>query len=414
MSSSAARVRTNAGQSWPMVELGSVCDIQLGKMLSPKSKIGVRPIPYLRNENVQWDHFDLSDVSWMDFTEQEEAKFILKPGDLLVCEGGEPGRAAIWNGEIGRCCYQKALHRIRPIKGLVHPPFVLYRLWLSSLKGQFTSSQTQTTIAHLPRQKLIRLLVPLPGLVEQKRIAKRLRSQLVAVERARAAARDRLDAALALPAAYLREVFEGASANGWERVKIGDLAETRSGATPSRSQKSYFGGGIPWVKTGELKDGTICAEGSTEETVSPLALEECALSLLPPGTLLIAMYGQGKTRGRTGLLMREGTTNQACFAILPNPDAFDSRILQYWFRANYARLRGLTEGRGGNQPNLNGVLLRDLEVTLPPLQEQSRIADDLAKRLAAAKKLAEAIREELNDLDALPASLLRDAFQQDR
>ena len=104
-------------QSWPVVELGSVCEIQLGKMLSPKSKMGTRPIPYLRNENVQWSRLELESVSWMDFTETEERKFRLQPGDLLVCEGGEPGRAAIWQGEIERCCYQKAIHRIRPRTG---------------------------------------------------------------------------------------------------------------------------------------------------------------------------------------------------------------------------------------------------------------------------------------------------------
>ncbi|MFN7431363.1 MAG: restriction endonuclease subunit S, partial [bacterium] len=113
----------------------------------------------------------------------------------------------------------------------------------------------------------------------------------------------------------------------------------------------------------------------------------------------------------TGLLMREGTTNQACFAILPRPEVFDSGLLQYWFRANYARLRALTEARGGNQPNLNGVLLRELEVTLPPLPDQCRIAADLAARLAGAERLAEGIRAELAAIEALPAALLREAFQ---
>ena len=122
------------------------------------------------------------------------------------------------------------------------------------------------------------------------------------------------------------------------------------------------------------------------------------------------MYGQGQTRGRTGLLMREGTTNQACFAILPQPDVFDSELLQYWFRANYARLRSLTEGRGGNQPNLNGVLLRDLEVTLPPFADQRRIAADISRRLAEADRLSVAIEAELAAIEALPAALLREAF----
>ncbi|HJQ24188.1 MAG TPA: hypothetical protein VKA60_09760 [Blastocatellia bacterium] len=86
-----------------------MCEIQLGKMLSPASKAGVRPRPYLRNANVPWDRFDLTDVAEMDFTENEEEKFILKKGGLLVCEGGEPGRAAVWDSQIAPCFYQKAL-----------------------------------------------------------------------------------------------------------------------------------------------------------------------------------------------------------------------------------------------------------------------------------------------------------------
>src|SRR5438128_1158042 len=96
----------NACMEWRTVRLGEVCEIQLGKMLSPASRQGIRPIAYLRNANVQWGRFDLRNVATMDFDEQQEAKLSLQPGDLLVCEGGEPGRAAVWNGEIERCCYQ--------------------------------------------------------------------------------------------------------------------------------------------------------------------------------------------------------------------------------------------------------------------------------------------------------------------
>lgn len=184
-----------ANAQWPVFELGEVCEVQLGKMLSPKSKTGIRPIPYLRNENVQWNRFDLDDVSWMDFSEAEEVKFLLKPGDLLVCEGGEPGRAAVWQGQIERCCYQKALHRIRPRDGQIDPVFLMYRLWLSVLGGEFSNSQTQTTIAHLPREKLILVRLPLPPLAEQRRIAAELTAALSVVEKARRAEQERLAAA---------------------------------------------------------------------------------------------------------------------------------------------------------------------------------------------------------------------------
>jgi len=248
--------------------------------------------------------------------------------------------------------------------------------------------------------------IPVPPWPVQERLAE----QLAIVPRARAAAAQRLAAAESLPAALLREVFDGPQASGWETRTIDDFAKTCSGATPSRGNAAYFGGGIPWVKTGELHDGLVGDDGSTEESVTEAALRDCSLPLLPPGTLLIAMYGQGKTRGRTGILTRDATTNQACFAILPDPDVFDTGFLQLWFRANYNDLRALTENRGGNQPNLNGVLLRELEVPLPDPVTQRRLAADLGEQLAAAEGVIARCREELAAIEALPAALLRDAF----
>lgn len=203
-------VEANAQDRWRIAELGEVCQVQLGKMLSPKSKTGVRPIPYLRNENVQWNRFELSDVSWMDFSDVEEEKFRLIAGDLLVCEGGEPGRAAVWDGQIERCCYQKALHRIRPHGDLIYPPFLMFRLWMSAFTGEFVGSQTKTTISHLPREKLVQLKIPVPPIEEQKRIAGELMAAMAAVDAARRASQEQLATINALPAALLRQVF-GAS-----------------------------------------------------------------------------------------------------------------------------------------------------------------------------------------------------------
>ncbi|CRI67976.1 hypothetical protein THIOKS190081 [Thiocapsa sp. KS1] len=79
-----------------MVPLGTLADVQLGKMLSPKSKTGTSPFPYLRNQDVQWGRINVTGLPTMDFSDKERAKFELRPGDLLVCEGGEPGRCAVW------------------------------------------------------------------------------------------------------------------------------------------------------------------------------------------------------------------------------------------------------------------------------------------------------------------------------
>jgi type I restriction enzyme S subunit len=193
---------------------------------------------------------------------------------------------------------------------------------------------------------------------------------------------------------------------GWQWLKIGDLAETCSGTTPSRGRSDYYGGKIPWVKTGELVDAEIY---DTEEHVTEQAVRETSLRLLPKETLLVAMYGQGQTRGRTGLLKTEATTNQACFAILPS-DRFEPAFLQLWFCHSYQRLRDQTEGRGGNQPNLNGNVLRQETVPLPPLVEQRRIVVKLREQMAEVERVRAAVEAQLDAAQTLPAALLRAIF----
>src|SRR6266581_955289 len=98
---------------WPTVHLGQIADVKLGKMLDKAKHRSGRPLPYLRNINVRWGSVNTSDLLEMNFEDDELDRFGLRKGDVLVCEGGEPGRAAVWNGSIPNIKYQKAIHRIR-------------------------------------------------------------------------------------------------------------------------------------------------------------------------------------------------------------------------------------------------------------------------------------------------------------
>ncbi|MFB1487006.1 MULTISPECIES: restriction endonuclease subunit S [unclassified Thiocapsa] len=175
-----------------MVPLGTLADVQLGKMLSPKSKTGTSPFSYLRNQDVQWRRINVTGLPTMDFSDKERAKFELRPGDLLVCEGGEPGRCAVWHGEIERCYFQKALHRIRPNAGQIDTEFLMYCLRHQAATGAFEHQNAKTTIAHLPLTRLLNVLVPDISLEDQRRIVKRLKTQLTAAEDARVAAEAQL------------------------------------------------------------------------------------------------------------------------------------------------------------------------------------------------------------------------------
>lgn len=193
---------------WPVVPLSGLAETRLGKMLSKKSKTGTRPRPYLRNLNVQWHRFDLSDVAEMDIHEEEVDRYRLKQGDLLVCEGGEVGRCAVWEGAEGEMYYQKALHRVRPIPGVSPYYLALVFEYLTSnmLIGSFV---TGSTIDHLPQEDLRRLPIPVPPFEEQLRMlgeVDRIASIAGAVANAVRAGRQR---AAVLRNAVLRDAFNG-------------------------------------------------------------------------------------------------------------------------------------------------------------------------------------------------------------
>ena len=155
---------------WEVDIVGKVFEIQLGKMLSQKATEGVSPFQYLGNRSVQWDRVDTSELQLMDFKEWERQKFDLKPGDILVCEGGEVGRTAIWRGEIENCYYQKAIHRLRTINNrFLNDLFPRFMKWAKT-RGLLSDYISQTSIAHLTKEKLSIVPIFIPSTPEQVRL----------------------------------------------------------------------------------------------------------------------------------------------------------------------------------------------------------------------------------------------------
>ena len=159
-------------ESWKWVRLSDIANMCLGKMLD-KAKNKGKLHPYLRNVNVRWGCFDLSDLLEMRFEEDETEKYSIRFGDLVVCEGGEPGRCAVWDDKQSTIRIQKALHRIR-FYGEINS-FFIYRVFeFYASIGFFARRVTGTTIKHLPGAVLAKILIPLPSLAEQKRIVQKL------------------------------------------------------------------------------------------------------------------------------------------------------------------------------------------------------------------------------------------------
>lgn len=172
---------------WPMVGVGEVTNSRLGKMLDKKTSQGDHMRPYLANMNVQWGRFELGNLREMNFSLEDQEEFSLRSGDILMCEGGEPGRCAIWKAQLGDCYYQKALHRIRCSPDKCVPEYIQWLFWFLAKAGAFRSSIAVATIAHLPGIKLKKLEIPLPSLERQQcfaGIAEKIESQKQTMRRA--------------------------------------------------------------------------------------------------------------------------------------------------------------------------------------------------------------------------------------
>ena len=159
---------------WCCVRVGEAFDMQLGKMLHQGARKGGRQFPYLANRHVQWGRIDLDGLESMAFSRAEQERFRLLPGDILICEGGEVGRAAIWPYEDRQVYFQKALHRLRTSSGLVRPAFMLGVMQFGARHGWFGDLTSSTSIAHLTQEKLATFLVPCPPAAEQSLICEHL------------------------------------------------------------------------------------------------------------------------------------------------------------------------------------------------------------------------------------------------
>ena len=159
-------------KSWEMRVFADITSSRLGKMLDTKQQTGKCSYPYLANFNVQWFRFNAENLNQMDFNAEDRIEFELLDGDLLVCEGGEIGRCAVWHNEIQPCFFQKALHRVRCNRQVVHPDYLAWWFKYNCDHDGFAAiTGAKATIAHLPGVKLKQLRVAIPPLKLQEQFA---------------------------------------------------------------------------------------------------------------------------------------------------------------------------------------------------------------------------------------------------
>ena len=249
---------------WELTELQNIADTQLGKTLSPQAREGPHLYPYLRNKNVRWHGLDLDDLREMHFTSAEQIKYALRSGDLLVCEGGEVGRCAIWRNQQKSIFFQNAIHRVRT-KDDITPQWIEYYLRLCAETDGMGDYVAGVTINHLTQSKLRRFKIPLAPSLEQQRIVERIEdlfSRLDAIESNLASLIDKVEL---LRSAILADGFHANRdlPSHWISVKLGDLGLEVKGQTIPAPEGIYELYSVPAFASGqpERMDGAEIRSG---------------------------------------------------------------------------------------------------------------------------------------------------------
>ena len=309
-------------RSWPMVRLGDHADACLGKMLDQKKNRG-ELFPYLGNKNVRWGSFDTSDLGQMRFGDHEHDRYGLKYGDLVVCEGGEPGRCAIWKDEVPGMKIQKALHRIRAREQLDNR-FLHYWFLLAGCNGALESYFTGTTIQHLTGKAIAELQIPLPPKPEQRAIAhilgrlddkielnRRMNETLETMARAlfkswfvdfdpvRAKMEGR-DTGLPEEIAdlfpdRLVDSEMGEMPEGWEVVPLDAIARFQNGLALQKYRPAPNEARLPAVKIAQLRAGEANSGEWASATIRPECIIEHGDVLFSwSGSLLVKTWSGGR------------------------------------------------------------------------------------------------------------------------
>ncbi|NWK79556.1 restriction endonuclease subunit S [Aquitalea sp. LB_tupeE] len=193
---------------YPVTTLSQVADSRLGKMLD-KAKNSGNPTPYLGNINVRWFSFDVTNLQKIYIEEKEAEELRLRKGDVLICEGGEPGRCAIWMQESSEIIFQKALHRVRPHQGVLLSSWLVYSLKFAAESKRLDEYFTGTTIKHFTGRSLAKYELPLPSLSEQIEIVRRVETLFAFADRLEARLASATAAAERLTPSLLAKAFRG-------------------------------------------------------------------------------------------------------------------------------------------------------------------------------------------------------------
>lgn len=391
----------NIPKNWEKDKLKNILDI-LRNGANIKQFDNADGIPISRIETIANGYVDFNKVGYANIYDDKYKDYYIQKGDILLSHINSVAH-------LGKCAFcnfdSKLIHGMNLLllraNQNILPKFLYYLLNSQILKKQLPSiTKKSVNQASMSTTNLGNLNVIYPiNKNEQQEIVDVLDAASEII-RLRTAC---IESAQSLIPALFQEMF-GDPLSKVDKNKIGYYFDVGTGATPRRENSEYYEGNIPWVKTTEVDN---CYINSTSEHISESAIKETNCSLYPPGTILMAMYGQGKTRGKVAYLNISATTNQACAALqLKKEYENDVNLIYvfYYLQIIYEFLRTLSQG--GGRPNMNLSIVRNIPLYLPDIKQQELFAE----KVQEIEEYIKSQQAELENAKIMFQSLLHYAF----
>ena len=324
----------------------------------------------------------------------------------------------------------------------LHPKYLYY----FCCSFNFKELDKSTTIPSLAKRDLLQIEMPVPSLSEQERIVSKIEELFSKLDASVAELKTAKEKLKVYRQAVLKEAFEGKLSEKWRntndnspyndllsiyrkdqyfkdtsgdenevelelpttwiKIRIGEVFDVEVGATPKRSVSEYWNGDINWVSSGEVQFNTI---SQTKEKITKDGLAHSSTNLHPAGTVMLAMIGEGKTRGQAAILNVAAAHNQNTAAILVAKTPCDSKYLYYFLLLNYENTRRI--GSGNNQKALNKERVRAIHFPFTSFKEQKIIVEEIESRLSVCDSIEQTIDTSLQQAEALRQSILKQAFE---
>ncbi len=400
------RTQQKTKPEWKEIGLGEILEFIRNGLNISQFEEGNYPIT--RIETIWHSKIDTKRVKYCNPSDEQINNYSLKEGDILFSHINSPthiGKTGIYEGIPKIIIHGINLLLLRPKRTLVYPKYLDYFLKTKNIRKFFEiRCKKAVNQASLNQKAITSIKIPLPFLDGKPDLE--TQKQIVAVLEKAESLKQKQKRVLELYDEYLKSVFWEMflkDKENWEEKSLGEVAKLSMGGTPSTIVESYWKDGtINWMKSGDIKGDFIF---EIPNKITEEGFKNSNATIYPIGTVVIALNGQGKTRGTTSILKVETTSNQSVVGIMVDKEKIISEYLHFNLKLRYNELRNLTgdDARTG----LNLTILRNLKVPLPPLPIQQTFANIVEK----VEKLKEKQKKSLEDSEELFNALMQRAFR---